>query len=317
MPFSPEQQKAFDDLQNRVAVFRVHKAVYKQDETNETETRTDFIDPFFQALGWDMRNWKGLPPYLQQVRREQGVQDTAVDYNKRPDYSFRNTEGRDIFYIEAKKPSIDIYTDRGPAIQVRNYGWHGKLQVGIVTDFEEFAVYDCRVPVDTLNDHSATARTDYFGFEKYIIQDTFLYLWEYFSYNNVQKGSLERYVKDAKNNFTNKAVPIDDAFLVSLEAWRKDIALAIITNNPNLTLVELNYIVQITLNRIVFLRNCEDRCIDAPETLRRAVYPEGTVDFNYSFERKATLFNPTNAVAKAADGQYYKNLLQVFERADH
>ena len=29
---------------------------YKNSDYNETQTRRDFIDPFFKALGWDMDN---------------------------------------------------------------------------------------------------------------------------------------------------------------------------------------------------------------------------------------------------------------------
>ena len=37
---------------------------YKRSTYNETQTRREFIDPFFQALGWDVDNSQGLPESL-------------------------------------------------------------------------------------------------------------------------------------------------------------------------------------------------------------------------------------------------------------
>lgn len=39
--------------------FEEHKASYKSGEYNEAQARLEFIDPFFEALGWDMFNKQG------------------------------------------------------------------------------------------------------------------------------------------------------------------------------------------------------------------------------------------------------------------
>ena len=62
---------------------------------------------------------------------------------KAPDYCFR-LSGVPKFFVEAKKPSINIKDDTHPAYQLRRYAWSAKLPLSILTDFEEFAVYDCR-----------------------------------------------------------------------------------------------------------------------------------------------------------------------------
>jgi hypothetical protein len=59
--------------------------------------------------------------------------------------------------VETKKPSVNIKQDIAPAFQLRRDGWSAKLALSILTDFEEFAIYECRVrPVKT--DSSSTAR---------------------------------------------------------------------------------------------------------------------------------------------------------------
>ena len=49
------------------------------------------------------------------------------------------------FFVEAKKTSVNIKDDISPAFQLRRYAWSAKLPLSILTDFEEFAVYDCRI----------------------------------------------------------------------------------------------------------------------------------------------------------------------------
>ena len=85
---------------------------------------------------------------------------------KAPDYAFR-IGGTRKFFLEAKKPSVNIKQDVGPAFQIRRYAWSAKLSLSILTDFEEFAVYDCRVKPEK-NDRASIARTAYFTFEDYI-----------------------------------------------------------------------------------------------------------------------------------------------------
>jgi len=66
---------------------------------------------------------------------------------KAPDYCFRIGGARK-FFLEAKKPSISIKHDVHPAYQLRRYAWSAKLPLSVLTDFEEFAVYDCRIKPD-------------------------------------------------------------------------------------------------------------------------------------------------------------------------
>jgi len=66
---------------------------------------------------------------------------------KAPDYCFR-IGGTRKFFLEAKKPSVNIKEDTHPSYQLRRYAWSAKVRLNILTNFEEFAVYDCRVKLD-------------------------------------------------------------------------------------------------------------------------------------------------------------------------
>ncbi|WP_334140662.1 Eco57I restriction-modification methylase domain-containing protein, partial [Methanothrix soehngenii] len=55
---------------------------------------------------------------------------------------------------------------------------------------------------------------------------------------------------------------VDSAFLEEIAGWREILARNIALRNPELDTRDLNYAVQATVNRIVFLRICEDRGIE-------------------------------------------------------
>ena len=60
-----------------------------------------------------------------------------------------------------------IKEDIHPAYHPRRYGWSAKLPLSILTDFEEFAVYDCRVkPAKT--DKVSHSRILYMRYTDYI-----------------------------------------------------------------------------------------------------------------------------------------------------
>ncbi|MEA3439510.1 MAG: type I restriction enzyme HsdR N-terminal domain-containing protein, partial [Chloroflexota bacterium] len=148
---------------NLVQRFRLNLKDYQVGRYNETQVRLEFIDPLFEALGWDVHNKKGYAEAYKDVVHEDQVKVSGA--TKAPDYGFR-IGGTRKFFVEAKKPSINIKNDVHPAYQLRRYAWSAMLPLSILTDFEELAVYDCRIrPVKT--DKTGTARVMYFTFDEY------------------------------------------------------------------------------------------------------------------------------------------------------
>jgi hypothetical protein len=76
---------------------------YRSSLYNETELRNEFVNPFFAALGWDMKNRQGLSSDLKEVKVEESIR--VEESVKNPDYSFRLGRNRK-FFVETKKPSI-------------------------------------------------------------------------------------------------------------------------------------------------------------------------------------------------------------------
>jgi type I restriction-modification system DNA methylase subunit/predicted type IV restriction endonuclease len=234
--------------------FAEHREAYKNGHYNETQTRREFIDPLFEALGWDVANKQGHAQSYREVVHEDALKIGRA--TKAPDYSFR-VGGKRKFFVEAKKPSIYLKDDPAPAYQLRRYAWSAKLPLSIVTDFEEFAVYDCRIR-PYAGDSAATARLLYLTYDQYVAH------WDeiagIFSREAVLDGRFDRFAEANKQKRGTSEV--DDAFLGDMENWRDVMARHLALRNPQLSQRELNFAVQITLDRIVFLRICEDRGIE-------------------------------------------------------
>ncbi len=196
-----------------VEKFAEHRETYRRAGYNETQLRQDFLDPFFVALGWDVFNQQGFAEAYRDVILEQGLK---VEQSVRaPDYCFR-IGGTAKFFVEAKKPAVDIKSDVGPAFQLRRYAWTAKLPLSILTDFEEFAVYDCRVKPDK-DDPASTARVLFLNYTDYLEQ------WgeiaSVFSRESILRGAFDKFADSNKKK--RGTAEVDAAFLEEIEAWRE------------------------------------------------------------------------------------------------
>lgn len=241
-------------ISDLVLRFRNNIDSYKNPAYNETQVRREFIDPFFEALGWDVSNKRNYAEAYKEVIHEysQKTKDTV----EAPDYLFR-IGGIRKFFVEAKKPSINLKDDPHPAFQLRRYAWSAKLPLSILTDFEEFIVYDCRIK-PKLSDKPSVGRIIYCKFDEY--QEKWNEIESVFGRDAVLTGSFDKFA-DAKRNKKGTA-EVDDEFLSEIENWRDILAKNIALRNPELTNRELNFAVQKTIDRIIFLRICEDRGIE-------------------------------------------------------
>jgi hypothetical protein len=56
--------------------FDEHREAYRSGKYNETQLRREFLDPLFEALGWDVFNRQG---YAQKVKHEIESTNWAID----------------------------------------------------------------------------------------------------------------------------------------------------------------------------------------------------------------------------------------------
>jgi len=265
-----------------VARFAEHAEAYHAGRYNETQIRREFIDPLFKALGWDVDNSQGYAEAYKDVIHEDAI--TVGGATKAPDYCFR-IGGVRKFFVEAKKPTVDIQRDANPAFQLRRYAWSAKLPLSILTDFEEIAVYDCRVK-PSKTDKASKARTLFLRYDE--LPHRWGELASIFSREAILKGSFDKYAESARRK--RGTAEVDAAFLAEIEDWRDMLARNIALRNPDLSQRDLNFAVQRTIDRIIFLRICEDRGIEPYGTLQglingEQVYPRLFERFRRADER--------------------------------
>ncbi|MGP8110088.1 MAG: Eco57I restriction-modification methylase domain-containing protein [Thermoplasmata archaeon] len=238
------------DLESLVQVYASHEREYRDNrEYNEFSLRREFLDEFFRALDWDMRNASHQPPHRREVRFER-----PNELRRRPDYTFL-VDQRARFIVEAKAPSESL--DNALTIsQAKSYAWNSRdVSIAILTNFSELKVYDGSLRPD--RNHPERGLLKHISFRDYA--QNIDYLWN-FAKPSVAAGSLEALLPEGPRERQYR-VPVDEAFLAQITDWRAALAKDLYKRSPTIASNLLNEVVQRTLDRLVFIRMAEDRGI--------------------------------------------------------
>ncbi len=247
---------------------------------NETQLRNDFIDPLLKCFGWDVDNSKGKTHFLRDVLQEEYIEVEDSNTKKNPDYTLRINGTRKLF-VEVKKPSVNINNSSKAAFQIRRYGWNANLGISILTNFEDLIIYDCRFkPNPTDNEH--VARVKIFHYSDYL--SALDEINQMLSYDSAHSGLLDNLF----STYERRGETFDDYFLSQIEDWRQRLAISAVNSNEDLESQDVNFLIQRLLNRIVFLRICEDRTIEKFETLKSIT---NYIELKALFEQSDRKFN--------------------------
>lgn len=275
-----------------VQIYDENYAQFQRATYNETQVRVDFVNRFFKLLGWDVDNERGLPQHLREVTHEATVvvEEDGVHRSKKPDYSFK--VGTEILYfLETKKPAVNLTVDAAPAFQLRRYGWSGNLKVSVLTNFTDLYIYDCSVRPRE-GDDIGVAMIAHYRFDEYV--ERFEEIYNLLSKEAVLTGQFERQFGNIQGALRRE--PFDKYFLDQIRTWRTMLGEDILRNNPEVDVETLNIFVQRVLNRTIFLRICEDRCFE-----------------NYESLKAVTTYQDLRTMFAAADQKYDSGLFELLE----
>ena len=265
-----------------VARFEQNERYYRSPDFDEESTKQSFVTPFLEALGWDVTDRQGRGPAREVILETtlRGEPDLAGEEDwdqdlppeeladrqaqlRFPDYGFR-LDLRYRMFAEAKKPNVRV-TGRGPVFQVKSYGWSEQLPISVVTNFADFVTFDCSQR--PIYDDAVAGRISElsFSFTEYV--ERWDLIWDTFSRDAVANGSLDRALRARVRR--RGAVAVDRAFLEDLAEWRQQLATDLESRNTGLDRYALAEATQRILDRVVFLRVCEDRFIEPTPLLRR------------------------------------------------
>lgn len=252
-----------------VGIFEKNHSHYQQANYDEASLRQEFLNPLFAALGWDVENKAGSIPTRREVEVESRTR--IGGRNRRADYLFR-TEGYDRFVCEAKKPATIL--DRREAFQAKRYAWNKGVPLAVLTDFEDLKVYVVGGRPHPDKPEEGEWKTWHYR----QFPDAAHELWELLSRERVAAGAIELAIdalpKKAKAGGRAKqqwilkpdrSRALDTDFLNFLDKARQQLASDLYKHNDHADLLRdnrLNEAVHRILDRILFLRICEDRDID-------------------------------------------------------
>lgn len=218
------------------------KAEGKIKSYDEANTCKDFILPLFEALGWDISN-----------REEVTAQASAS--RGRVDYAFC-IKGIPKFFLEAKSLKVDLNDTRW-AEQTINYAWHKGVVWAVLTDFEAIKVFNAEWIAKNPNES--------LFFE--IRYDKYSENFDQLSLLSKQAFLENRLDKEAEKwGKKRRKIPVDEKLLSDILKWRNLLANSLRKNHPALLEEELDESIQRILDRLIFIRTCEDRNIE-PNTL--------------------------------------------------
>lgn len=213
----------------------------------EEGTKMSFITPLFQALGWNT------------VDPNETVMEAAV-LEGRADYAFR-LHGVTRFYVEAKRASTDIYSEEF-AKQAINYAFNKGVAWAVLTNFRQLVVFPAFAQVPR---QGVPLRVLDLTFEDYIKPDSGI---ELLSKEAVTEDRLRE--RAERTGVRARSVELQKELYNSMRSWRETLItqIAQVMGYSLEDIHQAEEAVQKLLNRLIFLRNCEDREISEENRLR-------------------------------------------------
>lgn len=245
-------------LEELVKEYTRFKKEGKLDLTSEETIRT-WLNNLLEIFGWDVRDTSQIlqEKVLSKIEKER--LKTIASTSTRPDYTFKIAKQK-ITFLDAKNLSINLLNDKKAAFQIKSYGWSILAPCAFISNFEQFVIYDCTYIPN--KDQDAKFGRIFLSIDNYV--DNFEILENHLLKENVYGGKLNELYSDTAIKGVKKVSP-DFAFADLLSDFRINLARNIYQNNPE-TVGDnselLSYIVQIIINRILFIRVCEARKLE-------------------------------------------------------
>jgi len=261
---NPEHRK--QSLRRLIDEFRQFKSTGRLDLASEETVRT-WLNRFLEIFHWDVRDTSQILQEKVLSTEERRRLSEIESQNIRPDYTFKIAKQK-LTFLDAKDISINIENDADAAFQIKSYGWSISAPCAFISNFEELAIYDCTYVPE--RSQSPNLGRIYLTIDNYL--ENFGILDNHLLKENVYGGKLNTLYSDTlKGDSSIKKLTPDFTFAEQLSSFRIELASNILSNNREYiadNAENLSYIVQIIINRILFIRVCEARKIEEEGLLK-------------------------------------------------
>ena len=301
------------DIHKLIERYASNRKLYMTECYNETLLRSDFLDPLFELLGWDIKNKAGKTTNEREVILEEPLKNGASENTKKPDYTFRLFAERK-FFLEAKKPCVHIHEADAPARQARRYGYTANLKISVLSNFEYLMIYDASVKVEE-KDTNNIALIKKYHYTEY--EEKFDELKRLLGKESVYSGQFDEEWKDIEIHLQKSSV--DKEFLRQINEWRILLGNEILRAMPKIDIEELGDMVQGYINKILFLRVCEDRNIETYQSLLQIANEQQFSDLINKFKLADNKYNSglfkqklSNEVVCNISSSFWKIIQQLY-----
>lgn len=247
-------------LEELVEEYLQFKQAGKLNLTSEETIRT-WLNELLSIFGWDVKDTSEILQEKTLSKIEKDKLKSIGSQNTRPDYTFKIAKQK-LTFLDAKDVRVNLATDAKAAFQIKSYGWSITAPCAFISNFEEFVIYDCTyIPSPK---QAVTFGRIYLKIEDYV--ENYELLETHLLKENVYNGKLnDLYSSTLKNIKGIKKITPDFVFAEVLSRFRLILAKDIYFQNQNLiqnNAENLSYIVQVLINRILFIRVCEARKLE-------------------------------------------------------
>jgi len=204
----------------------------------EAETRTNFIDLLFLALGWDVYD-RG------EVEREPMIRSGFADYAFKMGGAVR-------LYVEAKPLEDNLYKEEY-ARKAITYAYNKGVPWAVLCSFAGLQVFNAEWDTTDLN----KARVVNLTWQDYPAADSPLLL---LSRDAFSEGELEKHAQ--KWGGMTPRLPVEKSLFEQMRRWRGNLFSQVKAYRGDLSLQQVDEAVLRLLNRLIFIRSCEDRHIE-------------------------------------------------------
>lgn len=225
------------------------------------ETIRTWINELLLIFDWDVMDTSQILQEKGLSKEEKSKLQEIDSRSTRPDYTFK-IGNQKLTFLDAKSLSVNIETSVSSAFQIKSYGWSILAPCSFLTNFEEFAIYDCTY-VPNQGQRANLGRI-YLKIDDYL--ENFELLEKHLLKANILNGSLTKlYSNTLKSERNIKKLSPDLVFAKELSDFRLSLAKNIVEKNSQIISSNselLAYFTQVIINRIIFIRICEARKIE-------------------------------------------------------
>jgi hypothetical protein len=262
-----DEQEQKRQIQDLIIEFRTNYQKYKNEQEANIESK--LVEPLMNILGWTKTD------FVKREKAQRGEKKGFVDY------AFY-LDNRIAFFLEAKKVGVPLEKEADK--QVISYALSKRIPFAVSTNFESLKIF-CVEQENALNQ----------VFRVFIKPEDYLANFQnllLLSKESFRKNLTLRQAEDEGR--LKKRASIDEALLEDFMQIRKLIAEDIERTYPRkYELNEKEEIVQRAIDRLIFIRRCEDVAINPDNVYLQEV---NSVPHNKAFNKLKQIFEKYNEI---------------------